>query len=234
MNQTAEEFYQGESGEKYYKAKFHPAMNVGRIYQLRYFQPHAQPDLDLLDFGCSNGLSLRSLPAKSRTGIEVNPLAIEEGQKMATDEGVEIDFHQSLSDVADQSKDLVISNHCLEHVPHPLDSLQQIFRKLRDGGKLVIVVPFDDWRMRKNRVWKNEDPDMHLFSWSPMNLGNLLTLAGFEVQSAQCISQAWTPKIFFVRKYFGLTAFKMACWVVSFLTNRREVVCIANKPKAHK
>ena len=59
-NKTAEEFYQGESGKRYYEEKFNEGMTIGREFQLRYFQPHCDENLDLLDFGCSNGLSLRN------------------------------------------------------------------------------------------------------------------------------------------------------------------------------
>ena len=49
---------------------------------------------------------------------------------------------------------------------------------LKPGGLLVLYVPVDDWRLRRQR---RVDPDVnhHLYTWTPLLLANLLREAGF-------------------------------------------------------
>lgn len=226
---TTSAFYRGDSGKAYYDKKFGRRMAMGREYQLRYFRPHCREDLDLLDFGCANGLSLRRLPARKRVGVEINPTAIEEARRLARCEELHVDYYLTLAEIGDESIDVAISNHCLEHVAAPCDVLRQLNRVLRAGGKLILVVPFDDWRLKKNRMWQPSDPDKHLFTWSPLNLGNLVNSAGFSEINCKCITSAWSPRFFWVKRYLGDWIFGVACFCYSMATNRREVVCIARK-----
>ncbi|MCA9248309.1 MAG: class I SAM-dependent methyltransferase [Planctomycetales bacterium] len=221
--------YLGEQGAKYYREKFGDRMLFGRLIQLEYFRPYCHEDRDLLDFGCSDGLSLRTLPARTRIGIEVNPSAIDRGRQLAKEQGVAVEFLSSLGEVADESIDLAISNHCLEHVPSPLDALREIHRVLRPGGRLVLVVPFDDWRDKKNRSWRPDDPDHHLFTFCPLNLGNLVGEAGLHCENVEVCRTAWSPRIFWVDRVFGRTAFRLACQILSRWLRRVEILCIATK-----
>lgn len=53
-----------------------------------------------------------------------------------------IDEAGLLQQVADNSYDLLISSHCLEHLANPLGALQNWVRVVRPGGRLCIIVPF--------------------------------------------------------------------------------------------
>ena len=221
--------YLGEDGERYYRDKFGDKLRFGRLFQLEYFRPYCRDDLDLLDFGCSDGLSLRTLPAQRRIGVEVNPAAIQRGQALAAEESVEVEFHTSLKNVETESVDVVISNHCLEHVPSPYDSLMEVARILRPGGRLVLVVPFDDWRDKNNRRWRPNDPDHHLFTFSPLNLGNLVGEAGLNCLSVEVCRTAWSPKLFWIDRVLGRKAFRLSCRALSWWRRRVEILCIAEK-----
>lgn len=170
---------------------------------------------------------LRQLPAAIRIGVEVNPECHRHIEKMNERLNSPIIVYDRIDQVADQSVDVVISNHCLEHVPCPLHSLQEVRRVLVKGGRLALVVPFDDWRAPDNRKWTPEDQDNHLYTWSPQNLGNLLVEAGFHVDKVELHSFAWSPKIFWVYKRLGNAAFRMACRILSIARQRREILCIA-------
>ncbi len=225
--ETVSKHYLSDLGKAYFNQRSVERMSFGRIFQTRYFRPFCSKDTVLLDFGCSDGLFLRNLPAKRRIGVDGSPFVVKECMRLSRETGIPIEVLESLDTVGENSCDVVISNHTLEHVINPIIVLRQMRRALRPGGRLVLVVPFDDFRSSKNRRWQPHDEKHHLFTWSPSNLGNLLTEAGFEVQECRICTSAWSPRFFWINRLFGLTTFKAACFVFSILMNRREVFCRA-------
>jgi len=193
----------------------------------RYFEQFCSNDKVLLDFGCADGLFLRHLPASRRIGVEVNPHAIRRCEEICREEAIPVTIHRGLDTVEDASVDVAISNHCLEHNLNPADTLYNIKRVLKPGGVFALVVPFDDFREKGHKVWKSGDGDNHLYTWTALNIGNLLAEVGFEVQFARTCTRICTPKIYWVRSVFGKVGFEFACFLLSFLTNRREVFCLA-------
>ncbi len=222
--------YLGESGKKYFADKFNERQNLGRRLQSRYFSPYCAPNLVLLDFGCGDGTISRQLPAAKKLGIEINPACHERIHELNKDLERPINVSDNITSVGDGSVDIVISNHCLEHVPHPHKALSEIKRVLVPGGKLVMVTPFDDWRQKGHKSWKPGDMQNHIYTWSPNKLGNLLVEAGFNVQEVRLCTSAWSPRIFWVHRFFGDRAFKLACHLLSRLIQRREVFSLAVKP----
>jgi len=228
MKQSVSKHYLSESGRQYYN-KFTSGYELGRRVQAQYFLPNTDSGKVVLDFGCSDGLFLRQMPAKEHIGVEVNPTAREKCNKLSRIEGIPIDLHESLKTIESNRVDVVISNHALEHVLNPYETLVEIHRVLIPKGHFVIVVPFDDWRSQDHRKWKNGDHDNHLYTWSPLNIGNLITEAGFSVLKTKLCTRAWSPKIFWIHRFFGVKIFDIACWFLSLLKNRREILCVAVK-----
>ncbi len=226
---TISTHYLDAKGQAYYAGRFDKRMEFGRLFQTRYFRPYCHEERDLLDFGCATGLFLRSLPARRRIGVEVNPRCLGVCRALNEQTGMPIELHEGLDTVGDACVDVVISNHALEHVLNPLRELRHMHRVLRGGGTLVLVMPFDDFRSPKNRYYDPQDKDHHLFTWSPANLGNLVSEAGFAVQECRICTSAWSPRIFWISKCLGMTAFKLACNLLSVLKQRREVFCLAAK-----
>jgi 2-polyprenyl-3-methyl-5-hydroxy-6-metoxy-1,4-benzoquinol methylase len=221
--------YQGTQGREYFRKYWPPGVEVGMQYQARYFLPYTTAADVVLDFGCGDGGILRNVAARRRIGIEVNETARAECQRLGEQSGVAIDLHESLDCVAPGSVDVVISNHCLEHVSHPMSALEQLFAVLRPSGTIVLVTPFDDWRNNNNRNWLANNVNHHLYTWSPMNIGNLLTDAGFEVDSIRIYTRSWTPKLFWIWRVLGPGAFDVSCRLLGFLKVRREVCSTARK-----
>ena len=222
--------YVGEKGKTYFSGRFTDTQNFGRRYQSLYFAPYCRSDAVLLDYGCGDGTILRELPARGKTGIEVNPYCQERIRALNEGLSPSISVYDTIDDIKERSVDIVVSNHSLEHVLHPFGILTEMWRVLRPSGKLVLVTPYDDWRHKGGRRWTPGDKDNHLYTWSPMNIGNLLVEAGFEVESAQLCETAWTPRIFWIHQFLGKAAFRLACQLVSRVRNRREVLSVARKP----
>jgi SAM-dependent methyltransferase len=210
--------YQGELGEAYYGWQQHGADLGAQIDRFK-FEPHVRPADTVVDFGCGGGAMLASLPAGRRIGVEPNPAA----RKAAEARGLEA--HASPTELPDGIADVVISNHALEHTLAPLDELRQLHRVLAPGGRLVLWLPLDDWR--RQRRTNAGDVNHHLYTWTPLLLGNLLGEAGFRVLECRVVDHAWPQfhdRLFrrLPRRAFDLTA---ALW--SRLARRRQVMAVA-------
>lgn len=147
------------------------------------FTAYIRPEHDVLDFGCGGGFLLKRLNCRSRYGIEINPNA----RLVAESNGISV--VEQIDLIANDSVDVIISNHCLEHVPNPLAALIELRPKLRRGGLAVFVVPCESISTR----YRPQDMDQHLYTWSPLNLGNLFAAAGFEVLECRRYAHKWPP-----------------------------------------
>jgi SAM-dependent methyltransferase len=179
--------------------------------ELPKFVPHITHTDRVVDFGCGGGYLLEHLQCAEKIGIEVNPAARAE----AAERGITtVDAANALED---DWADVVISNHALEHCPHPLVELQGLYRALKADGLIVFVVPCES-------VGLSYDPanqDRHLYSWSPMSLANLFCEAGFHVVSSEPYRHRWPPGYRTIARITGRRGFDFAAHVYARL--RRDV-----------
>jgi SAM-dependent methyltransferase len=164
------------------------------------FEPHVEPHHSVLDFGCGGGFILSRLSCARKFGVEVNPEACDQAVRNG------LTVFGGLGEMNGASVDVVISNHALEHVPDPLGELRRIRQVLKPGGRLVLVTPLE-----RGTSWRPADKNQHLFTWSPMNLGNLVTAAGFKVESAVVVSHRFPPFGLRIRKVVGRGLFHLLC-----------------------
>jgi SAM-dependent methyltransferase len=225
----ASNHYLAQAGEHYFRTKFGSDMEDGRIFQSRYFLPFCNDQIKLLDFGCADGAFLRHLPAQEKIGVEANPAARATCQKICDASRKRIQLHDSLETIQSNYVDVVISNHCLEHVLDPYHVMTNIWRVLKPKGLFALMVPFDDYRSSKNKTWVADDLDYHLYTWSPMNLGNLLSESGFKVQRISLHTRAWSPKMLWINRLFGEQIFKISCYILGYYKSRREVFAVSTK-----
>jgi SAM-dependent methyltransferase len=210
--------YGGERGAEYldYQRKYG---ELGAELNLFKFEGHVSPGDDVVDFGCGIGALLDRLPAASRIGVEVSEAARREAQARG------LQVVSSTSDLEDESADVVISNHALEHTLAPLDELRGLRRVLRSGGRLVLWLPVDDWRAQRR---PRPDPNHHLYTWTPLLLANLLEEAGFTVEQCRVVTHAWPPfTAFFARLPRSLFDLVARFW--SAVRRRRQVMAVARK-----
>jgi SAM-dependent methyltransferase len=212
--------YGAERGRAYSRWQLNLTRNTGAI-SARKFQRHISPTDRILDFGCGGGEILEQLDCRSRLGVEPNPHSREAAR------GRNIDTVPALSQVELESIDVAISNHALEHCKRPLDELVEIKLALRPGGKLVLVVPIDDWRTQ--RRYDPMDENHHLYTWNPLLLGNLLSEAGFRVESVAILRRAWPRGVTLLDRVLPLWLFESVCWLWSNIKNVRELKAICVK-----
>jgi len=147
------------------------------------FEKFIKPTDHVIDFGCGGGYLLKNFDCKTRTGIEINTNA----HATARQNGVTI--YGNMADVPDNSADVIVSNHALEHCEAPLNELRQLYSKLKPGGKIIFVVPCETYRYK----FRQGDINQHIYTWSPMCLGNLFQLANFKVITAEPYMHKWPP-----------------------------------------
>lgn len=176
------EGYQKEYGE------------IGGTANKFMFEKHISPNDCVLDFGCGGGFLLKQLACREKIGIEINPVARQYCNNVNG-----IACYENLDFVKDESIDTIISSHCLEHTPNPFELVANMFRKLKPAGKIVIVVPLESMSYK----WIPTDINKHLYSFSPMNLGNILQGIGFTDVSTEVILHKWIPRYNTVLKLFG-------------------------------
>jgi SAM-dependent methyltransferase len=155
----------------------------------------------VLDFGCGGGFLLKSIKCSKKVGVEVNPTAIE----TAKQNGIEV--FSSVKEIPDENVDVIISDNALEHTLQPLEELKSLYRKLIVGGKIIFVVPCETI----SKSYNPNDINHHLYSWSPMCIGNLFTEAGFSVIESKPYIHKWPPKYKFIAKVGGRRLFEIAC-----------------------
>jgi 2-polyprenyl-3-methyl-5-hydroxy-6-metoxy-1,4-benzoquinol methylase len=89
------------------------------------------------DFGCGGGHFLKLVQSLCNevTGIELQQNYVDELNACG------IPCVNNLDAIEDNSLDVIVSFHVIEHLPNPLEILSNLMRKLVSGGQIVIEVP---------------------------------------------------------------------------------------------
>ena len=147
--------------------------NIGQkniMHLKKRFSKFIDSDSTVLDFGCGGGFLLNSLDCREKIGYDVNKHALENLYEF------DIKPCRNLNEIKENTIDVIISNSCLEHVPNPLNSLLELKNKLKTNGQIVFSVPHETI----GNHYKPGDINYHLYTWSPMTIGNLFNEAGFK------------------------------------------------------
>lgn len=167
------------------------------------FSEYISKEDDVLDFGCGGGYLLKKIICHKKVGVEPNEAATQTAEQNG------LEMYLNPSDVPDEYVDVIISDNALEHTLRPLDELKALWPKLRFGGKLIFVVPCENI----SYSYKPDDINHHLYSWSPMCLGNLFTEAGYHVLESKPYIHKWPPYYQFIAKITGRRCFDIICRV---------------------
>ena len=195
--------------KNYFDWQKHDGM-FGAIANKPKFNSLIREGYKVLDFGCGGGYLLASFKNIERHGVEINS----EAHKECETNGVKV--YKTSSEIPKNYFDLIISNNALEHVENPLHELKNLHHGLKQGGKICIVVPCDNIT---NKFRKN-DPDFHLFSFSPLNLGNILVAANFKLLESKPYISKWPPYYKIFQKFFGWKLFFLICKIYGKISNK--------------
>jgi SAM-dependent methyltransferase len=94
----------------------------------------------------------------------------------------------------DNSFDVVLMIHVIEHVPSPIETLQEIFRVLKPGGTLVMETPRYDTLMFKllGHRERSLSCDGHIYFFTSKTLREISQKAGFSVERADQVGRSFT------------------------------------------
>ena len=192
----------------------------GAQANLWMYRDYVGPNDIVVDFGCGGGFLLEALPAREKIGVEVNPAAQhflrQRGRTVVSD----------LSEIPDEHADVIISCHALEHTFDPFEKLKQVRAKLRHRGLAVFVVPCE----RYDTAYVESNIDQHLYTWAPINIGNLFRATGFSVLSCERSAHRVPPRAAQVQQLVGWKAFHALCRAYGRLSPRlTQVRVVANR-----
>lgn len=91
----------------------------------------------ILDFGCGSGEFLKLIQpyCDHVIGIELQQNYVEDLNSYG------ITCFNNLENVKDNTLDVIVSFHVIEHLPNPLETLLELKRKIVNDGKILVEVP---------------------------------------------------------------------------------------------
>jgi SAM-dependent methyltransferase len=147
---------------------------------------HADAYLDalplgrLLDVGCGSGaFAARMKRAGWRAvGTEFDPVAAERARKV---HGIEVELGD-LAEIAFESDsfDAITVRHVVEHVREPVAFLQECWRILKPGGRLIFITPNVDGLGHGHfgTRWRGLEQPRHLYLFNVPSMSRLFERAG--------------------------------------------------------
>lgn len=185
------------------------------------FAAHISPEDTVVDFGCGGGFLLAGIDCARRIGVEPGDApraaAIESGLEMFA----------TASSLPTGVADVVISNHALEHALRPLDELRELHRALKPGGRAILVVPIDDWRSQHR--YTPSELNHHLYTWTPLLLGHLLSEAGFVVLECRILRHAWRRKMRHLKGRVPSSLYNALAAGIAMLLRSRQILVVATR-----
>ena len=195
--ETVEAFYP----DSYYGVpgvKFQPLIEglvrwVGSRH-VRFLSRGLPPGARVLDVGCGRGVVLGALADR---GYEVHGVEVSAAAARGADPRAEVRIAPRLADAGYPPAhfDEVLIWHVLEHLARPRETLEEVHRILRPGGRLVVAVPnFSSAQAAwSGAAWFHLDLPRHLFHFPLAALRRLLDQTGFEPISDHHFSLRQNP-----------------------------------------
>lgn len=94
----------------------------------------------VLDVGCHDGAFLSTLPARTRIGVDIEPVANLESALIVQADGQRLPFPTGFFDQC-------VALDVIEHVPDARPLIRELARVTRSGGRLFLTTPSSDIRL---------------------------------------------------------------------------------------
>ena len=154
-----------------------PSENV--IFQrhmIAYLEASLLINGTVLEIGCGEGYGIKELAGKSSRYIAVDKFEtiIEESLMKSNN----IEFHKMeippLSNIASNSIDFVVTFQVIEHIVDDVFFLKEIYRVLKEGGKLLLTTP--------NKLMSLTRNPWHIREYNPVEMEDVLKTSFNTIQ----------------------------------------------------
>lgn len=185
--------YYGNTGRKF-AGLVETLVRIIAARQGRFLSRGLPPGARVLDVGCGRGTLLRAFADR---GYEIHGIEVSAAAAQGADPRAKLHIAGCLQEAAlpKGAFDQIVLWHVLEHLPDPVETIDEIHRLLKPGGKVVIAVPnFSSWQARWTGAgWFHLDPPRHLYHFPVEALRRLLEHRGFRCTSEHHFSLRQNP-----------------------------------------
>lgn len=168
-----------------YLIKLNPAWKANLDFSLFYLP--TLPGRKLLEVGCGSGQMLKSMRdlGWDVAGVDFDPHC----QAITQETGIPVYQGDLLEqNLPPNSFDVIVMSHVIEHLPNPIETLQECLRLLRPEGRLIAITPntkgYIHHHMKQASL--HLDPPRHLHLFTASALQQIAHKAGFK--QAGCFS----------------------------------------------
>ncbi|MDD5679710.1 MAG: class I SAM-dependent methyltransferase [Candidatus Omnitrophica bacterium] len=172
-----------------------PAVASKATYGMESLFPFFKTSGFIVDIGCGSGEYLEIMQRLGWSVLGVEPDLIAAG--VAEKNGIPV-FKGTLKEAGLEasSADQIVMRHVIEHVPDPLDTINECFRILKKGGRLIIRTP--NAGSLSHEVFKRNclilEAPRHMFVFSPKTARRIFEKSPFKefsvttsAKTAECI-----------------------------------------------
>jgi ubiquinone/menaquinone biosynthesis C-methylase UbiE len=220
-------YYKGDKGKQYFEARQNENDAYGYLLNAKFFTPFIKENSKVLEFGSGSGKLMYGIKQSHNVpfdlfGYEINETSVNAANKKG------LNTTNDFSVIEKQAPfDVIYSSHVLEHITDIQKELSNLKKLLKVGGKLVILLPIDDWNNSYQQSFAKDDIDKHLHTWTPRLFANNLYELGYEVEECKVIRQAWHPKLFtlikiapnFIQRILSTLLKSQQLYAVAYLNN---------------
>lgn len=130
----------------------------------------------VIDFGGRIGEKTRKI--KNVTVVDIG----EDNIRYMKKHGIKCE--RSIDKFKDGSVDLIFASHVLEHLHDPYKYLIKFKKKLKKGGKLILILPADSHKERDPEYY---DDNGHMYCWNIKTINTLLRFVGLKVKESKIL-----------------------------------------------
>jgi len=191
--------------------------------RLRKIKQYVEENDTVLEYGVRFGWNLALVTCKKRLGYDLSepfaPIVRKHG----------IEFIHDLATIPDDTADVIICHHQLEHALTPAEVLNDIKRVLHPKGKLLLFVPYE--KGKRTYHYDPNDRYHRLYSWNVQTLGNLVEANGFRVIEGQIGRFGYDrfSAVFANRYQLGEIGFRVIRRTIHLVRPGYEVEMVATK-----
>ena len=143
---------------------------------LKLIKPHSS----LIDLGCGNGVFLNKVKQNIKDmklmGLDMSSVAIQQLKEFYNISGIVSKLPEIPYPIIDNSFDYVVMMEIVEHVDDEKELMNNAFRILKPGGKIIVTAPSDN--TKEYRKFIEEKSSEHVRWYDENRFLNLLNYYG--------------------------------------------------------